>query len=313
MTEPTRTLLPSTASLEPTTRLAAAGFLARYTDPTRSLYESSLAMFFDWALANGLEPLRDTRRAHLELFVRHLEQDRGNSPATVNNRLAAIAGFYKFAEIDEYITRSPATYVRRPKMWREESKTVALNSVELMKLMDAAAASDRATDAALVALLGMMGLRVSEATNVRIEDFAETKRGHRVLRLVGKGGRPATVPIPPFVLRQLERAAGDRDEGWLLVRPDWGRATAGQRMTARAARIAVTRLLREARIEKRVTPHGLRHSYITAGLDLGVPLRDMQIAARHSDPRTTAQYDRNRQNLDRQANHVISANLAGAA
>lgn len=313
MSQPTGTLLPSTADIDPTTRLAVAGFLARYTDPTRGLYESSIAMFFDWALAHGLEPMRDTRRAHLELFVRHLETDRGNSPATVNNRLAALAGFFKFAEIDEYISRSPATYVRRPKMWREESKTVALSSVELMKLMDAAADSHRASDAALVALLGMMGLRVSEAVNVRIEDYAETKRGHRVLTLVGKGGRPATVPIPPFVLRQLERARGDRTEGWALIRPESGRATAGQQMTPRAARIAVERLLKAARIDKRVTPHGLRHSYITVGLDLGVPLRDMQIAARHSDPRTTAQYDRNRHNLDRHANHVISANLAGAA
>lgn len=313
MNEQGTTVTPRDISITPATRLAVAGFLARYNQPTRGLYESSLVMYFDWALLNGLEPMRDARRAHLELFIRHLEQDRGNSPATVNNRLSAISGFFKFAEIDEYIPRSPAHFVRRPRMWREESKTIALGSVELMKLMDAAAESGIPSDAALVALMGFMGLRVSEAMNVRIEDFSESKRGHRVLHVVGKGRRPVTAPVPPFVLRYLERAAEGRDKGWLLVRPESGRATSGQQMTPRAARLAINRLVKWARIEKKLTPHGLRHSYITTGLNLGISLRDMQIAARHSDPRTTAMYDRDRQNLDRHANHVISANLAGAA
>jgi integrase/recombinase XerD len=48
-------------------------------------------------------------------------------------------------------------------------------------------------------------------------------------------------------------------------------------------------------------------------LDAGVPLRDVQVAARHSDPRITARYDRARHNHDRHASHVVAAFLAGAA
>lgn len=306
-------LAPQTVTIGNDTRLSVAGYLARYTGRTRDPYELSLDLYFRWALSNGLEPLRDVRRPHLELFMRHLEVDRGNCPATVSNRLAAIAGWYEFAEVDGYIEKSPAHYVRRPKVWRDDAPRQALTTVELMKLIDAAAASPRVTDAALVALMGMMGLRVSEALNVKIEDYADTIRGHRVLRILGKGGKPATAPVPPAALRQLERAAGTRTEGYLLLRPDWGRKTAGQLMTRRAAALAVERLCREAKIRKAVTPHDLRRAYITAGLDLGVSLRDMQIAARHSDPRTTSRYDQNRQNMDRHANHILSANLSGAA
>lgn len=56
-----------------------------------------------------------------------------------------------------------------------------------------------------------------------------------------------------------------------------------------------------------------RRSEITAALDAGVPLRDVQIAVRHADPRTTTRYDRARNNLDRHASHIVTAFIAGAS
>ena len=73
------------------------------------------------------------------------------------------------------------------------------------------------------------------------------------------------------------------------------------------------RLARRAEIVKRISPHSLRHSFITAALDAGVPLRDVQIAARHADPRTTTRYDRVRNNLDRHASYVVTAFVAGSS
>jgi integrase/recombinase XerD len=64
---------------------------------------------------------------------------------------------------------------------------------------------------------------------------------------------------------------------------------------------------------KAVTPHTLRHAFITAALDAGVPLRDVQEAASHADPQTTMRYDRARGSLDRHATYIVAAYLAGAA
>ena len=60
-----------------------------------------------------------------------------------------------------------------------------------------------------------------------------------------------------------------------------------------------------------VYPHMLRSAFIMAALDAGVPLRDVQIAARHADPRTTIVYDRRRENFDRHAAYVVVAYVAG--
>jgi integrase/recombinase XerD len=60
----------------------------------------------------------------------------------------------------------------------------------------------------------------------------------------------------------------------------------------------------------RMHPHMLRHTFVTTMLDAGVDLRDVQIAARHADPRTTMRYDRARNNLDRHPNYTLAAYMA---
>ena len=57
-------------------------------------------------------------------------------------------------------------------------------------------------------------------------------------------------------------------------------------------------------------PHMIRHIFVTTMLDAGVDLRDVQIAARHADPRTTMRYDRARKNLDRHPNYILAAYMA---
>ena len=60
----------------------------------------------------------------------------------------------------------------------------------------------------------------------------------------------------------------------------------------------------------RAHPHMLRHTFVTTMLDAGVDLRDVQIAARHADLRTTMRYDRARKNLDRHPNYILAAYMA---
>jgi len=58
----------------------------------------------------------------------------------------------------------------------------------------------------------------AEAAAVRIADYRETLRGHRVLHLVGKGSKSATMPLTVPVLRVLEACRGERTEGPLVLR-----------------------------------------------------------------------------------------------
>jgi integrase/recombinase XerD len=133
------------------------------------------------------------------------------------------------------------------------------------------------------------------------------ERGHRTLVITRKGGKVVTIPLAPRTARAIDLAIGERTEGPIFAGPD------GRRLDRHGAARIVRRAARRAGITKPVGPHTLRHAFITAALDAGVPLRDVQEAASHADPRTTMRYDRARTSLDRHATYIVAAYVAGAA
>ncbi|HEY0694171.1 MAG TPA: tyrosine-type recombinase/integrase [Kribbella sp.] len=224
-------------------------------------------------------------------------------PSTVSRRLSVVAGFYRTCVIGGILEHSPADHVRRPNV-PPESPTLGLSHLQFEALLSAARESANPNDFALVAMLGLLGLRIFEATGSNICDLGE-EHGHRVLRVLGKGSRVVLVPLPPAVSRAIERAISDRVSGPILLN------TRGVRMDRHAATRRLRRLAALSVVRlPRMHPHMLRHTFVTTMLDAGVDLRDVQIAARHADPRTTMRYDRARNNLDRHPNYILAAYMA---
>ena len=285
-------------------QLAAVSYLARYSGQTHVLYASQLRRWFQWCQTNGLDPLEGIQRAHVELYIRHLGEC-GLMDSSVNTTMHAVRGFFRFAHIDGLILSDPAVYARLPKTHHDESRTQGLDRLELIRFLQVAQ-TITVHHGALAYLLGINALRASEAAAVRIEDYRETLRGHRVLHLVGKGNKPATMPITVPVLRVLEACRGERTTGPLVLRPN-----SGNPIDRRDAYRMVVSIAKVAKIPRHISPHSLRHAAITNALDAGVPLRDAQILARHADPRTTEHYDRARGNLDRHGVHFLTAYVAG--
>ena len=297
-------LLPVQPTTMSTAQLAAVSYLARYYGHTRRLYASQLRRWFAWCESNELDPLLGIQRAHVELYIRQLG-DAGLMDSSVTTMMHAVRGFFRFAHIDGLIASDPAVYARLPKVHRDESRTQGLDRLELIRFLQVAQ-TITVHHGALAYLLGINALRASEAASVRIEDYADTLRGHRVLHLIGKGNKPATMPITVPVLRVLEACRGQRTTGRLILRP-----ISGNPIDRRDAYRMVIRIAKVAGIPRHISPHSLRHAAITNALDAGVPLRDAQILARHADPRTTEHYDRARGNLDRHGVDFLTAYVAG--
>jgi integrase/recombinase XerD len=279
-------------------QVAAVAFLARYSGRTLEAYRHDLRMFFQWAGDHRLEVLQASR-PHIELY-RSAMEERELATSTIDRRLSTVCGFYRFAHIDGRIPSNPAQYVRRPKVPPSEGH--GMDRGELGTFLFTAERFDR-DHAALAVLLGLNGLRVSEACGANIEDLG-LQRGHRTLRILGKGNKPATIPLVPRAARTIDLAVGERHQGPILRRRD------GQRLDRRTAHRWVRSIGKRAGLGA-VHPHMLRAGFIMAALDAGVPLRDVQIAARHADPRTTTIYDRRRENFDRHAAYIVVAFVAG--
>lgn len=250
----TAQIVPPSRPLFDEARLAVGGFSARYSGSTRAGYACDLRAWLAWCAQVGLEVFA-VRRPHVELYARWMEEEKHLARATIGRRLSTVVGFYRYAVIDGYLAESPAEHVRRPKI-DTESTTLGLDRMELGAFIAQAAAAGP-VDHALACLLGLLGLRVSEACGIDVEHLG-TERGHRTVTVVGKGSKVAVIPLPPRVARAIDAAVGERMNGPVLL------SRSGQRLDRHGATRIVRRLARRAGIVKRISPHSLRHSFITA-------------------------------------------------
>jgi integrase/recombinase XerD len=300
--------LPGSGEADPFLRLAAA-FLAAYPANSARAYRNDLRAWANWCAQAGVHPLA-ARRHHADAWIRHLTTEaqpatgRPASAATVARRLSGVAKFYDYAIHDaEVITYSPVANVRRPSV-SEESSTTGLSADELRRLL-ATATKHSARMGALIGLLVLNGLRITEALGADVRDYGHD-RGHRVLRITRKGGKAARVPLAPPVVRFLDAYLGERTSGPIFLAAD-----GVGRYPYQSAFSQVRRLARLAGIEAAdaISPHSLRHSFATEALTLGAPLQDVQDALGHADPRTTRRYDRSRHNLDRSPTYLLATSL----
>jgi site-specific recombinase XerD len=283
-------------------RQTAAGFLLGYAGNTRTAYARDLEGWFSFCAAIDAEPLSVTR-THVDAYARHLSEVEGRSAATVARRLSALSGYYRWAVDEEVATRNPVSPVRRPKVGSDTTST-GLDKEEVSALV-AAAMKDGQRSGALVTLLALNGLRISEALGADVSDL-RTERGHRVLRITRKGGKKATAPLAPRTADAIDAYLDGRQSGPLFV------TGTGARWDRVAAWRTLRRLARTAVPGKAdsLHPHDLRHAFVTLSLDAGASLRDVQDAAGHADPRTTRRYDRARHNLDRHPTYALAGALA---
>ncbi len=281
--------------------LSPGSWPATRAAPTRLLVRS--ADVAGVVLAPRAGGVLNAQRPHLELWARDMEERQGLARATIGRRLSTVAGLYRFAVIDGTLDRSPADYVRRPHI-STESTTLGLDRMELGAFI-AQAAGRRSVDHALAASSDCSGC-------------GSVKRAPSTSRTSTPPADMAPSPYwakatssPSSLSRRGLRAR--RRPGSQRTRPRSAVAHAlGRRMDRHGAPHRAPP--GQARgITKHISPHSLRHSFITAALDAGVQLRDVQIAARHADPRTTTRYDRARDNLDRHASYIVTAFIAGAA
>lgn len=284
-------------------RIIVAGFLASYREPTRGHYAMVLKQWLAWCHAQGFDATQ-AKRAHIELWARHLEEERGLMLSTVAGKLTAVCGLYKYAHMDGYLPENPARWVKRP-IVSQISTTEGLTRSELLAILDLAQHTDP-QDHAIVCILGLNGLRVGELCSLRVENVRRQGSYNSLTFKREKNPDLAVVPLSPRTSHAVEQITHGRHSGPLFM-------LRGEKpIDRRGVDRIVKRLARNVGITKRMHPHCFRHTFITLALDAGVSERNIQNSVGHRDPRQVTRYDRNRDDLSRNATHMVSAYVEGS-
>jgi site-specific recombinase XerD len=270
------TLVPTTQSdIETPIPDWTAAFLMEYGPNTRSAYASDLKKWFEFCRGVAVTPQNATRGA-CAAFCRAQTEISTYSPSTVSRRLAAISAWYRYALVEGIIDRNPMDAVRRPKVSKETTSTGLIKD-QLDGLIEAARI-DGIESYALILLLAMNGLRISEALGIAAWDLAD-ERGHMTAKVSRKGGKISTIPLNKVTEAAVLALAREKGNGKLFDMDRFG----------------------AWRLVKRLGgdhPHQLRHTFCTQALEAGASLYDVQQACDHADPRTTERYLHAVKNLD---------------
>lgn len=297
------------------TRVLVAAWLAEFrSDNTRRAYRRDIERYATFLAEHGVEDVLETRRAFAAAWAESMRTTvdangkRLVSETTIARRLCAVSSLLAYAVDVDALAANPVAKMKRPKVSADNDGAVWLDKAQMRAFL-AAAEQHSPRSHALVALMLTTGARISEVLAADVDDLGHTG-GHRVLTVTRKGGRKQNLPIVPWVGRIVDGFLDGRTEGPLFATA--ARAGGHGRLDQPAVFRLIRRLAAAAGLPnaEQLHPHSLRHSAITAALDEGASLRDVQAMAGHVDPRTTERYDRARGRLDSSPVYVLGAALA---
>lgn len=255
---------------------ALLGFLGKYRANTRVAYETDLRQYAAWCERVDTSIL-NADQLRLEMYKAHLE-GRGLAEATIARRFGTVLLFLHHAYAEELIGKDPTLRVSRPKVDHKKQYRTWFATVDFSLLLRES--QQRPLDYAVIGLLGFVGLRVSEATGLNVEDV-HREVGRVWISFIGKGGGRYDINLPLAVIQAVDRYLDGRTEGPLFLDRN------GERLDRRHVQAIIDRCSRSAGITYRVTPHGLRRTLARTLQERGVELGAIQQVLRHADPRVT--------------------------
>ena len=304
---------------------AVESWLMRTPSPhTRKAYKHDLNQFLSHAgiEAVAFERLPQVRPHHVTAWREQLAAA-GMTNASITRKLTVLRSLFSYLKTYGYNGANPAhsDFVSAPAVSRD-GKTVGLSPLDCRRLLEAPAVIDAKgqpmpsghRDRAMLAVLAYSGCRVGELVRLRVRDF-KTSGEHRILNVMGKGGKERTTPLHMEAVERLAAwltvpGIADNPAGPLFAAAKTSRGMGrdgfdATPMTTRAVEKLIARYVKAIGLDAAVTVHSLRVTALTTARERGSDIIDLQDFAGHADPRTTLTYIRTRDRLSKSPAYVL--------
>ena len=262
---------------------------------TVSNYRRDLKRYVKWLSSAGISTLAEVQAQHLEAYIadlrRGFEGQKPLSKASTSRALIVARGLHKFALFEGVVDVDVAAEVAPPAPAKHLPD--ALSIEEVTRLIDSVPDGEAATavdlrDKALLEMLYGTGARISEVLDIAVDDVADSPE---ILTVTGKGSKQRLVPLGSHARAAIETYL-------VRARPQLSRGkspalflnTLGKPLSRQSAWAVINQAVQRANLEKKVSPHTLRHSFATHLLQGGADVRTVQELLGHSSVTTTQIY-----------------------
>jgi integrase/recombinase XerD len=232
-------------------------------------------------------PWKSAKEPDLVKFIHHMSRS-GLSARSVARLISSLKSFYRFLILDGILKKNPAINLTSPKSWLSLPKFLSVKEVESLLSQPEEDEARGIRDRAMLELLYATGLRVSELVSLRMSDL---NLGDGFLFCRGKGGKERIVPLGGSAKNAINHYLAEARTGFLLRDSDFLFLTyRGQPFTRQGFWKVLKQYAIKAKLEDKISPHVLRHSFATHLLERGADLRSVQLMLGHSQITTTQIY-----------------------
>jgi len=251
-------------------------------------YQRDLCRFIDFLEYNGIKDISESDTTVLLKYIIEMRKE-GLSARSRARHIVTFRGFFRFLLKEKILASDPTEIIDLPKTGLHLPDFLSVEDMRLLLKMPDTRNPKGVRDAAMLELLYAAGLRVSELINIQLGTLY-LEAGF--VRVLGKGSKERVVPIGAFARESLETyihtarplLLKNIQSKYLFV------ARAGKPMTRQGFWKLLKKYAKEAGIEKKITPHSIRHSFASHLLEGGADLRSVQIMLGHADISTTQIY-----------------------
>ena len=254
---------------------------------TLEAYRTDLQQYGAFLERQGIDPLEVTP-AELRAFISEV-QGASAAPATVQRKMACLRSFHRYLRREQILERDPTAELRAPRSRARLPKVLSRDEVAALMRQPRGDSPAALRDRALLETMYACGLRASEAITL---ELAQLDLEAGIVRPHGKGSKERMVPIGSVASRALSeylergrtKLVGLRDEPRVFVN------ARGGMLSRQGLYKIVQHYARAAGLERRMSPHTLRHTFATHLLAGGCDLRSLQEMLGHADIGTTQIY-----------------------
>lgn len=258
-----------------------------YSKYTIKNYQKDLYLFLEYLNENNIKKYNDVEYQDIRLYINYLYDLKYNNK-TISRHISTLRSFFKYLKVKNIINENPTILISNPKLDKKLPKY--LNYEDTEKLLNSFDNNNiiGLRNSLILEMLYSTGIRVSELTNVRINDISiDTKS----IKITGKGNKQRIVyfgskcfELINLYLKKSYPVLNKDNIDYLLL------SKTGKKINDREIRKIIDLAASIAGINMKISPHVLRHTYATHMLDGGADLRSVQELLGHSNLSTTQIY-----------------------